>query len=101
MTPEKQWCEMMPIVIVWWRDSASFPTWHPEEMVQNLTPDEIVSTGFLFVDVKDHIVLVQSRSESTNMDNVITIPCAAIRRMKVIQHAIQENRTKRVRKARK
>ena len=91
----------LKMVRVWWRDSCSFPTWRDSETVRTMTPDDIESVGFVVTDNADRLIITQSVSVSGNMDNALAIPRECISEIKELDYAVQKNRTKRVRKARK
>ena len=67
-----------PIVEVEWADSIGNGFWQSREdwTLRRMT---IKSTGYLFKDLSDRVVLVQSLSAVDSLDNQISIPRGCIK----------------------
>lgn len=67
-----------PIVEVEWIDATSCGTWQAQDdwELHNMS---IRSTGYLFKDLSDRVVLVQSLAALDNIDHQLSIPRSAIK----------------------
>ncbi len=69
-----------PIVEVEWIDSTGRASWQPQEewKLMNMS---IRTTGYLFKDLSDRVVIIQSLSALDLIDHQISIPRVAIKSM--------------------
>ena len=83
------WPKPMPIVEVEWVDSLHLGGWRSESEWQGATgPDSLQcrSTGYLYQDNQDGMVLMQSLSIGGSMADAIEIPRAAVQSVRTLRH---------------
>jgi hypothetical protein len=82
---ELDWAKRPERVEVEWVDSEGGSGWHPIAKERDEKPRTGCATvGYLFERTRSHVKIVQSLSENENVDNVLTIPRSAIRKVTVL-----------------
>lgn len=79
--------ERTKVLVVWHDAHAETDTWCDESDITN-DPCEVESVGFLLPDKKrGHVVLVQSVTDSDDLDGVLCIPVGMVQKMVVLGFA--------------
>ena len=73
----------MKLFMVEWTDSCSDGGWRPKE--NDLSPAHCVTVGFLQFNEEDSIIIAQSKSDSGNWADRVTIPRGCIIRMRQLK----------------
>ena len=74
----------MRMVLVEWVDSSSVTGWHTPSPSYNIQAN-CISVGVLLYDNEDRISIAQSKSDSGNWAEVISIPKCSIKRVRTLK----------------
>ena len=74
----------MKIVLIEWEDSSSYGGWH-RVMPELDSISNCISIGILCQDSPKYVVLSQSKSDSGNYGDTISIPKSCIKRIRYLK----------------
>jgi len=76
----------MRLILVEWVDSASYSGWHKLSLGTDCVSN-CITVGLLCYDDEKHLVISQSRSDTGNTGDTISIPKCCIKRVRTLKVA--------------
>ncbi len=74
----------MRLAVVEWIDSCADTGWQGKHVLEESTPSKCVSVGMV-VETDSCIKVFQSKSDTGNVDNIMTIPRCSVKRIRYLK----------------
>lgn len=75
---------MSRLAIVEWVDSCIDTGWQSKQVLEAAAPSQCVSAGMI-LETNSCVKVFQSKSDTGNVDNIMTIPRCAIKRIRYLR----------------